>query len=85
MDRFAYLRYGLGLVLAFIGAKMLAGHWVEIPVRWSLAVVASLLAGSVVISWLFGPKDEEAKRMAEEERLPGDWRIGAGVDPRVGC
>jgi tellurite resistance protein TerC len=68
MDRFAYLHYGLGLVLAFIGTKMLVAHWVEVPVQWSLAVVAGLLGGSVLLSWLFGPKDVEAKRMADEER-----------------
>jgi tellurite resistance protein TerC len=60
MDRFAYLHYGLGLVLAFIGAKMLLAHWWEVPVQWSLSVVAGLLGGAVVISWLFGPKDRDA-------------------------
>ena len=64
MDRFAYLHYGLGLVLAFIGGKMLVGHWIEVPVQWSLAVVGVLLAGSVVLSWLFGPKS------AATEALP---------------
>ena len=57
MGRFAYLHYGLGLVLAFIGGKMLLAHWFEVPVQWSLAVVAGLLGGSVVLSWLFGPKE----------------------------
>ena len=68
MDRFAYLHYGLGLVLAFIGAKMLVGHWIEVPVQWSLGVVGVLLAGSVVLSWLFGPKNAEGKQLADEER-----------------
>jgi tellurite resistance protein TerC len=68
MDRFTYLHYGLGLVLAFIGAKMLLGHWIEIPVQWSLAVVAGLLGGSVVLSWLFAPEDKKVVDMAEAER-----------------
>ena len=68
MDRFTYLHYGLGLVLAFIGAKMLLGHWIEIAVQWSLAVVAGLLGGSVVLSWLFAPEDKKVVDMAEAER-----------------
>ena len=72
MDRFTYLHYGLGLVLAFIGAKMLLGHWIEIPVQWSLAVVAGLLGGSVVLSWLFAPEDKKVVEMAEAERREDD-------------
>ena len=50
IDRFRYLRYGLALVLAFVGAKMLLAAWYVIPTVVSLAVIAMLLAGSVVIS-----------------------------------
>ena len=68
MDRFAYLHYGLGLVLTFIGAKMLVAEWIEVPVQWSLGVVAALLVGAVVASWLFGPKDAGAAKAARDER-----------------
>jgi TerC family integral membrane protein len=87
MDRFAYLHYGLGLVLAFIGAKMLVGHWIEIPVQWSLGVVGALLGGSVLLSWLFGPKSGEtnsagtasplADEGAADEKLPQERRAGS--------
>ena len=62
MDRFAYLRYGLGSVLVFVGIKMLIAEWVEIPTSWSLAVVAILLGGSAALSWRRGaqpPDDAE--------------------------
>src|SRR5450830_75397 len=49
-DRFHLLKYGLALVLCFIGAKMLLLPWLHIPVHISLAVVATLIAGSVVAS-----------------------------------
>jgi tellurite resistance protein TerC len=49
-DRFVYLKYGLALVLLFIGTKMLLLDVYKIPVTWSLAVVASLIVGSVVLS-----------------------------------
>lgn len=78
MDRFAYLHYGLGLVLVFIGAKMLIAHWVEVPVQWSLAVVGALLGGSVVLSWLFGSKDSDVGRLAEAERGDAEMPEGGG-------
>jgi tellurite resistance protein TerC len=52
MHKFVYLSYGLGLVLVFVGAKMLLDRWVHIPVEWSLGVVGVLLAGSIAISLL---------------------------------
>ncbi|MGH9381734.1 MAG: TerC family protein [Thermoanaerobaculia bacterium] len=52
MHRFRYLHYGLGLVLAFVGVKMLIEGFVHIPTQWSLLVVALLIAGSMIVSWL---------------------------------
>lgn len=51
VDRFTYLRYGLGLVLSFVGGKMLVSEWIEIPIEVSLGVVAVLLGGSMALSW----------------------------------
>jgi tellurite resistance protein TerC len=48
--RFHLLKYGLALVLVFIGAKMLITPWFHMPVHISLAVVATLIAGSVLAS-----------------------------------
>jgi len=56
MDRFHYLGFGLGLVLAFIGVKMLASGWFHVPVGVSLGVIATLLGGSVVASLLVPAK-----------------------------
>jgi len=52
MGRFYYLKHGLGFVLVFVGAKMLVGPWLKVPIGISLAVIASLLAGSVAVSWV---------------------------------
>ncbi|MBZ5656215.1 MAG: TerC family protein [Acidobacteriia bacterium] len=52
MEVFDYLHYGLSVVLIFIGAKMLAAHYIEIPTVWALAIVLLLLAVSVVASVL---------------------------------
>jgi tellurite resistance protein TerC len=55
MGRFHYLRVGLALVLAFVGAKMMLTDLYKIPIVASLAVVAALLAGSVVASLIRPP------------------------------
>ena len=51
-DRFTYIKYGLALVLVFIGIKMLMLDFYKIPVGISLAVVACLIGGSVILSWI---------------------------------
>lgn len=50
MGKFHYLRVGLALVLAFVGAKMMLTDLYKIPIVASLAVVAALLTGSIVAS-----------------------------------
>ena len=60
MDRFHYLKYGLGLVLAFIGVKMLAMDLYSVPIALSLGVIALLLGGAIVLSWLRPPSDHRS-------------------------
>ncbi len=57
---FRYLKYGLSLVLVFIGVKMLLDphddppRWiqVDIPISWSLGIVAALILLSIIWSLL---------------------------------
>jgi tellurite resistance protein TerC len=49
-DRFSLLKYGLALVLMFIGAKMLLIDLYKIPVMFSLCVVATIIAASILLS-----------------------------------
>jgi len=46
-DRFSLLKYGLAIVLMFIGVKMLLIDLYKIPVGFSLAVVAVIIGASV--------------------------------------
>jgi tellurite resistance protein TerC len=48
--RFHLLKYGLALVLVFVGAKMLAAEFYKVPIGLALAVVAIILAASVAAS-----------------------------------
>jgi tellurite resistance protein TerC len=56
MDKFHYLKAGLGLVLIFVGVKMALGHtpW-KIDTHASLAVILLILTASIVSS-LWWPK-----------------------------
>ncbi|HRQ87728.1 MAG TPA: TerC family protein [Bacteroidia bacterium] len=67
LDRFHYLKTGLGLVLAFVGVKMLLAHtpW-KIDIHISLGVIVLILTASIVLSLLrprdpneAGPKTDE--------------------------
>ena len=49
-DRFHLLKYGLALVLVFIGGKMLAMPWFHMPIQWSLGIVGSTILISVILS-----------------------------------
>ncbi len=49
-ERFSLLKYGLALVLVFIGTKMMLIDLVKIPVTVSLGVVALIIGTSVVLS-----------------------------------
>ena len=48
--RFHLLKYGLAMVLTFIGTKMLISPWYHVPVAASLAIVAVLIIASVIAS-----------------------------------
>jgi tellurite resistance protein TerC len=50
LDRFHMLHYGLACILGFVAFKMLAVHWVTIPVGWSLAIIVSILGIFAAVS-----------------------------------
>jgi tellurite resistance protein TerC len=66
VDKFYLLKYGLAIVLVFVGVKMM---WLndlyggKFPVSWSLAFILSTIALSVVVSLAF-------PRSASGEKLP---------------
>ncbi|MFZ5434532.1 MAG: TerC family protein [Calditrichota bacterium] len=61
VHKFRYLKYGLGIVLSFVGVKMLLSHspW-EIPTAYALMVVGVIIAGSIALSLVI-PEQEEKK------------------------
>ncbi len=54
MQRLHRLRYGLALVLAFVGVKMLVARWVTVPTIWSLVIIVGTVAIFAAASLLPG-------------------------------
>jgi len=61
LERFKYLHYGLGALLAFAALKMLAARWIDVPVTLSLAVIGVILAAMAAVSWSAGSKERRAE------------------------
>jgi len=62
VDKFHFLKYGLGVVLVFVGMKMTVlnrlwhGHF---PITWSLAFIVGVIAVSIALSLLFPKQAQE--------------------------
>ena len=50
VDLFIYLKYGVAIILFFVGVKMLLSEFIHIPTNISLGVIIFLLAGSIILS-----------------------------------
>ena len=50
VDRFAYLKQGIAVLLVFIGVKMLISPFVHLPVWMSLAAIVVVVVGAVAAS-----------------------------------
>ncbi len=73
IDKFVFLKKGISFILTFVGVKMLfpeisrwiTGESLSIPSPLSLAVIASVLFLSIVISLLVAPKDVKKEEKPE--------------------
>lgn len=59
---FSLLKYGVGIVLVFIGVKLCCEHYYHIPPSIVCVVLVSCIAGSMVASWL----QDELQKKADE-------------------
>jgi tellurite resistance protein TerC len=57
-ERFHFLKYGLALVLIFVGGKMLIADWWHVPTALSLLVIAVIVAGAVGVSLMVTRKSD---------------------------
>jgi tellurite resistance protein TerC len=77
VDRFAYLKQGIAVLLVFIGTKMLISPVVHLPVWVSLAAIVVVAGGAVAASrW----RDQSRPRQA-----PGPRQVsGQDLEPEPG-
>lgn len=75
--KFHLLKYGLAVILTFVGVKMIGAHWWTIPIVTSLAVIVGVLAISIAASLRWpasapavpaAPESPEAPAPAPAER-----------------
>ena len=61
IHKFRYLKYGLGIVLVFVGLKM---AWLneafggKFPISWSLIIIVTIIGASILISLFKKEKPE---------------------------
>ena len=63
MHKFRFLKYGLGVVLVFVGLKMV---WLneafggKFPISWSLGLIGAVLGATVALSWLLPARPNQS-------------------------
>ncbi len=50
IDRFLYLRFGLAIILAFVGLKMVLADWIVVPNWLSLLIIICILLVTILVS-----------------------------------
>jgi tellurite resistance protein TerC len=66
MDKFHMLKYGLGVVLIFVGLKMTILH-AYVTIQMSLLVIVGVIAVSIILSLLF-PKPPEHDEHSHDDK-----------------
>ncbi|HEY2352670.1 MAG TPA: TerC/Alx family metal homeostasis membrane protein [Candidatus Acidoferrum sp.] len=84
LSRLRYLKVGLSFVLIFIGGKMIAEPWVDIPVHISLGIVAGILLLALLPSLLSpaqSPPDDKSSAAAKSPAALNGQSSGAMPAP----
>ncbi|MDA8561504.1 TerC family protein [Gammaproteobacteria bacterium] len=55
-DKFHLLRYGIALMLTFVGIKMLIADWVHVPILVALSILIAILGTTIILSLAIRPK-----------------------------
>jgi tellurite resistance protein TerC len=81
VDRFYLLKYGIALILTFVGVKMLGERWFHIHVLPSLAIIIGVLGASIAAS-LIWPQRHTGPRFARQadEKTGSMFGSGPGRD-----
>ena len=61
VTRFIYLRFGLAVILCFVGAKMIIAKWMHIPNWLSLLIIGNALLVTIVVS-IFATRNQAPRK-----------------------
>jgi tellurite resistance protein TerC len=62
VDLFVYLKYGVAIILFYVGIKMLISEYYKIPTEFSLLIITLFLSGSILFSYI------KQKRVSKESK-----------------
>jgi tellurite resistance protein TerC len=65
--RFRYLNLGLGLIMGFVGVKMIIAEWYHLPIWLSLTVIAVILTVTIIASLRAEKRESELEIPAKAE------------------
>ncbi len=57
VDMFYFLKYGVAVILLFVGIKMIGSDFFDIPIQTSLLIILSCLAVSIILSLFYKKKN----------------------------
>lgn len=80
VDKFHFLKFGLAVVLAFVGLKMTVLGWLfggHFPIGWSLGIIAGTIGASIVLSLVF-PRKEAPHIAIEGDAYDDEGHHGEG-------
>ena len=60
VDKFRYLKYGIGVILVFVGTKMLISEWYHVSIELSLLVIATCIIISILASAVANKREVNA-------------------------
>ena len=78
--RFRYLNIGLGVIMGFVGIKMILADWYHVPIWASLLVIATVLAVAV---WASVRADARGANGNPEHEAPHPDVPGASAEPEI--
>merc|ERR1719199_395520 len=71
-DYFEYVKYGVCLILWFVGVKMIVEHWYHFTLLTTFLVIAVLFVGSLLISVVKVKYEKEQEEKDEQESEKSD-------------
>jgi tellurite resistance protein TerC len=77
IEKFHLLKYGLAIILTFVGLKMIGEHWIHVPILVSLAIILGVLLLAIAASLIWPAKD---KPPTEETERTGSIFGGQPAD-----